>query len=141
MPIAERLNDTRTFVTRAGQRLSFSPIGFGSAPLGNYLRALSEEECDATLNRAWDAGIRYFDTAPFYGLGLSEMRVGRLLRAKPRDAFTLSSKVGRLLVPCAPQEVNGGFFIDVPHVKVVYDYSYDGVMRSYEDSRKRLGIE
>jgi D-threo-aldose 1-dehydrogenase len=140
-PVAQSLGETKTFITRGGARLSFTPIGFGSAPLGNYLRKLSEEECDATLNRAWDAGIRYFDTAPFYGLGLSEMRVGRLLRGKPRDSFTLSSKVGRLLIPCPPEEVNGFFFKDTPQVKFVYDYSYDGVMRSYEESRKRLGLD
>lgn len=138
---AHSLHDVRKFVTRLGATLSFTPIGFGSAPLGNYLRKLSEEECDATLNCAWEADIRYFDTAPFYGLGLSELRVGRLLRGKSRDAFTLSSKVGRLLVPCPPEEVNGFFFKDTPQVKWIYDYSYDGVMRSYEESRRRLGLD
>ncbi|HEY0939872.1 MAG TPA: aldo/keto reductase [Steroidobacter sp.] len=131
----------RQFTTRAGRRLSFSPIGFGSAPLGNYLRAMSEEECDATLQSAWNSGIRYYDTAPFYGLGLSEMRVGRLLSRQTRASFTLSSKVGRLLEPCAPEEVNGYFFVNTPQVRFVYDYSYDGVMRSHEASLKRLGVD
>lgn len=141
MAFPTRISDRKEFITRAGKRVSFTPIGFGSAPLGNYLRAMTEEECDATLARAWDSGIRYFDTAPFYGLGLSETRVGRLLRQRSRAEFTLSSKVGRLLEPCAPDEVNGIFYVDTPHVKFVYDYSYDGVMRSLESSLKRLGVD
>ena len=136
-----RANDRKQFTTRAGRKISFTTVGFGSAPLGNYLRTLTEEECDATLQTAWDSGIRYFDTAPMYGLGLSEMRVGRLLKRLPRESFTLSSKVGRLLVPCPPEEVNGLFFVNTPQVKFVYDYSYDAIMRSYEESRKRLGFD
>lgn len=133
--------DRRRFVTRAGKSLDFTALGFGSAPLGNYLRALSEEECDRTLSAAWDSGVRYFDTAPLYGLGLSEMRVGRLLAQRPRQDFILSTKVGRLLLPCEKDEVNGIFFVETPQVRFVYDYSYDGVMRSYEESLKRLGLE
>jgi D-threo-aldose 1-dehydrogenase len=128
-------------VTRAGRELTFTAMGFGSAPLGNYLRPLSEAECDQTLAAAWDSGMRYFDTAPLYGLGLSEMRVGRLLAQRPRQEFTLSTKVGRLLTPCAKEEVNGFFFVETPQVRFSYDYSYDGVMRSYEASLKRLGLE
>jgi len=131
----------RRFVTRGGRILDFTSLGFGSAPLGNYLRPLSEEDCDETLAAAWDAGMRYFDTAPFYGLGLSEMRVGRLLRSRRREDYILSTKVGRVLDPCAKDEVNGVFFVETPQVHWSYDYSYDGVMRSYEDSRKRLGID
>ncbi|MEX2148595.1 MAG: aldo/keto reductase [Steroidobacteraceae bacterium] len=131
----------RRFVTRAGKSLDFTALGFGSAPLGNYLRPLSEEECDRTLSAAWDSGVRYFDTAPLYGLGLSEMRVGRLLAARPRKDFILSTKVGRLLLPCEKDEVNGIFFVETPQVRFVYDYSYDGVMRSYEESLKRLGLD
>jgi D-threo-aldose 1-dehydrogenase len=141
MPVPQRISEQKSFVTRGDRQLTFTPIGFGSAPLGNYLRAMTEDECDATLARAWDSGIRYFDTAPFYGLGLSEMRVGRLLRDKPRASFTLSSKVGRLLEPCPPEEVNGFFFKETPQVKFIYDYSYDGVMRSHEASLKRLGLD
>jgi len=131
----------RRFVTRGGETLDFTALGFGSAPLGNYLRPLSEEDCDKTLSAAWGAGMRYFDTAPFYGLGLSEMRVGRLLRSRRREDYLLSTKVGRVLDPCAKDEVNGVFFVETPQVHWSYDYSYDGVMRSYEDSRKRLGID
>ncbi len=131
----------RPFVTRAGKRLEFTALGFGSAPLGNYLRPLAEADCDATLAAAWAAGVRYFDTAPFYGLGLAEQRVGRALKARRRADFVLSTKVGRVLEPCAKDEVNGGFFVDTPQVRFDYDYSYDGVMRSFESSLARLGLE
>lgn len=141
MAATNRALERRTFVTREGRSLSFTTIGFGSAPLGNYLRALSEEECDATLETAWDSSIRYFDTAPFYGLGLSETRVGRLLRQHKPAQYTISTKVGRLLEPCAPDKVNGAFFVHTPQVRFVYDYSYDAVMRSYEASLERLGVD
>jgi len=136
-----RATKERTFTTRAGRDVSFTALGFGSAPLGNYLRALSEQECDETLSAAWESGLRYYDTAPLYGLGLSEQRVGRLLRRRPRDEFTISTKVGRLLEPCAPDEVNGLFFVHTPQVRFIYDYSYDAVMRSYESSLRRLGLD
>ena len=136
-----RASDRRRCVTRAGRELTFTAMGFGSAPLGNYLRPLSEAECDQTLATAWNSGMRYFDTAPLYGLGLSEMRVGRLLRQRPRNEFIVSTKVGRLLTPCAKEEVNGFFFVETPQVRFSYDYSYDGVMRSYEDSLKRIGLD
>jgi len=131
----------RRFTNRLGASLDFTLLGFGSAPLGNYLRPLSEEDCDATLRAAWDAGLRYYDTAPFYGLGLSEMRVGRLLQQMPRDEFVVATKVGRVLNPCEPDEVNGFFFVDTPQVRFEYDYTYDGVMRSYEESLERLGLD
>jgi D-threo-aldose 1-dehydrogenase len=131
----------RTFVTRAGKEITFTTLGFGSGPLGNYLRPLTEEDCDATLATAWDSGMRYFDTAPMYGLGLSELRVGRLLQQKNRDEFTIATKVGRLLEPCEPDEVDGIFFVETPQVKMIFDYSYDGIMRSYEESLGRLGLD
>jgi len=131
----------RRFVTRAGRELKFTALGFGSAPLGNYLRPLSEEECEQTLSAAWDSGARYFDTAPLYGLGLSEMRVGRLLSKRRRQDFIIATKVGRLLLPCEKDEVNGLFFVETPQVRFIYDYSYDGIMRSYEESLKRLGLD
>lgn len=141
MPKSPRADQLRKFVTRAGREVAFSALGFGAAPLGNYLRALSEPECDALLGAAWNSGLRYFDVAPFYGLGLSEMRVGRLLREHAGELFTLGSKVGRLLEPCPPDQVNGLFFVGTPQVRWTYDYSYDGVMRSYEASLKRLGLD
>ena len=131
----------RTFVSRAGREIPFTPIGFGSAPLGNYLRPLSEEDCDATLEAAWQAGMRYFDTAPFYGFGLSEQRIGRLLKKVDRDDYVISTKVGRLFEPCAPEDVNSLFFRNTPQLRFYYDYSYDGVMRSYEESLGRLGVD
>jgi len=124
-----------------GRSMTMSEFGFGAAPLGNYRRTLSEEECDATLARAWELGVRYYDTAPLYGFGLSEMRVGRLLQTKQSDDYVLSSKVGRLLEPCPPEEADGIIFENIPPCKFVYDYSYDGVMRSYEESLKRIGVD
>ncbi len=134
-------NRKSEFQTPQGRRLSLSEFGFGAAPLGNYRRTLTEEECDATLARAWELGVRYYDTAPLYGFGLSEMRVGRLLQTKKSDEYVLSSKVGRLLEPCPPDEADGLIFENIPPFKFVYDYSYDGVMRSYEESLKRIGVD
>jgi len=131
----------REFVTRAGRKLSFTTLGFGSAPLGNYLRPLSEKDCDETLEAAWNCGMRYFDTAPLYGFGLSELRVGRLLKKVDRKDYVISTKVGRLFEKCEKNEVNSGFFIDTPQLRFYYDYSYDGVMRSYQESLQRLGID
>jgi D-threo-aldose 1-dehydrogenase len=141
MAKSPRAHEVRTLVTRAGREVAFSALGFGAAPLGNYLRALSEPECDALLAAAWSSGLRYFDVAPFYGLGLSETRVGRLLREHLGEPFTLGSKVGRLLEPCSSDQVNGLFFVETPQVHWSYDYSYDGVMRSYEASLERLGLD
>ncbi len=133
------MNERGEFVTRSGNALSLGALGFGSAPLGNMNRVLSEDEADATLEKAWTGGIRYFDTAPLYGHGLAEKRIGRVL-AKHSD-YVLSTKVGRLLEPCPPGEEGAGIFLKVPHVKVRYDYSYDAVMRSFEESKKRLGLD
>ncbi|HEV7716457.1 MAG TPA: aldo/keto reductase [Steroidobacteraceae bacterium] len=141
MSESQRASRQREFVTRAGRKLHFSTLGFGSAPLGNYTRPLSEAECEAILAAAWNSRLRYFDTAPLYGLGLSEMRVGGLLRKHANEPFTISTKVGRLLEPCEPGEVNGAFFVNTPQVRFVYDYSYDAVMRSYEESLERLGLD
>lgn len=122
--------------------LTFTEIGFGSAPLGNLYRAISDAEADAVLNAAWEGGIRYFDTAPLYGLGLSETRLNRFLRDKPRDAYVLSTKVGRLLHACPPDQRDGfGKWFDVPARREEYDYGYDGVMRSVEFSLERLGVD
>lgn len=123
--------------------LTFSELGFGTAPLGNLYRAISDEEADAVLTRAWDLGIRYFDTAPLYGLGLSETRLNRFLRGKPRDEYVLSTKIGRLLRSCKAGEERDciGKFFDVPARKEVYDYSHDGVMRSVEFSLERMGVD
>jgi len=121
--------------------LRFTELGVGTAPLGNLYRAISDDEAQAVLSRAWDAGVRYFDTAPQYGLGLSETRLNRFLRDKPRDSYVLSSKVGRLLQPCTAQERDGiGKWFEVPNRRGIFDYGYDGVMRSVDFSLERLGI-
>jgi D-threo-aldose 1-dehydrogenase len=127
---------------RAGKPISFTELGFGAAPLGNLYRAITEADAQAILARAWEGGVRYFDTAPLYGLGLSETRLNHFLRDKPRNAYVLSSKVGRLLHPCPPETRDGlDKWFDVPARNEVYDYSYDGVMRSLEASLERLGLD
>ena len=131
----------QAFTTRAGRALAFTKLGFGSASLGNMHRKFTEEECDATIARAWARGVRYVDTAPLYGLGLAEMRVGRAFGKHPRGDYLVSTKVGRILEPCAPGEENGDIYVDTPQVRYFYDYSYDGVMRSYEASLKRLALD
>ena len=122
--------------------LEFTELGFGSAPLGNLYQAISDDDAHATLESAWHCGCRYFDTAPLYGLGLAETRMNRFLRGKRRDDYVLSTKVGRLLAVCPPKQRTGiGFFIDTPARREIYDYSYDGVMRSVEFSLERLGVD
>ena len=122
--------------------LAFTELGFGTAPLGNLYRAISDESAEALLEAAWTGGVRYFDTAPLYGFGLAETRVNRMLRGKPRDSYTLSTKVGRLLKATSPEDRDGfGKWFEVPSRREVYDYSYDGVMRSLEFSLERLGVD
>ncbi len=121
--------------------LSFTELGFGTAPLGNLYKSVSDESAHQVLELAWTSGLRYFDTAPLYGLGLSETRLNRFLRNKPRHEYLLSTKVGRLIKPCSPENRTGiGKFFDVPDRKEFFDYSYDGIMRSLEFSIERLGV-
>jgi D-threo-aldose 1-dehydrogenase len=115
-------------------------LGLGTAPLAGLFAEVPEEQALAVIERSWDAGIRFYDTAPLYGHGLAELRVGKALRDQPRNEFTLASKVGRLLRADAPPEP-GQSFRGTPPVNPVFDFSYDGVMRSVEESRERLGIE
>lgn len=122
--------------------LSLTRLGFGTAPLGNLYRAISDDEAQAILEMAWDRGVRYYDTAPLYGLGLSETRLNRFLRGKPRDEYVLSTKIGRLLKATIPDKRDGfGKWFDVPARNEVYDYGYDGTMRSLEFSLERLGVD
>lgn len=116
------------------------PLGFGGAPLGNMFERVSDADAAATLEAAWDAGIQYFDTAPVYGPGISEHRFGEVLRNKPRDAFVLSTKVGRLLRADASKGGQHGPFVAGLPFRVDYDYTADGVRRSIEDSLQRLGL-
>lgn len=115
-------------------------LGFGGAPLGNLYRALADEQAHATVRAAYDSGMRLFDTAPLYGYGLSEHRIGEALRWEDRESFVLSTKVGRLLKPVPPREAKGGLFKQILPFKEDYDYGYDGVLRSVEDSLQRLGL-
>jgi D-threo-aldose 1-dehydrogenase len=122
--------------------IDFTELGFGAAPLGNLYRAISDKEAHDVLQAAWDTGCRYFDTAPLYGLGISERRVGSFLRTKNRDDYVISTKAGRLLRVCPPDQKTGiGKFFDTPNRREVYDYSYDGVMRSVEASLERTGLD
>lgn len=116
-------------------------LGLGCASLGNLYQAISDSEARATVDAAWDAGVRVFDTAPYYGLGLSERRLGDALRERARDDYILSTKVGRLLHPdTAPLPTVRHGFVNPLSFDVRYDYSYDGIMRSYETSLQRLGL-
>lgn len=132
----------RPFKSHSGHVLEMSTLGFGTAPLGNLYRAIDNAQALQTLQEAWAQGLRYYDTAPLYGFGIAETRTGGFLREMPRDEFVLSTKVGRWLKPCASDVRDGiGKFFDVPSRQMVYDYSYDGVMRSLEFSYERLGLD
>jgi D-threo-aldose 1-dehydrogenase len=120
-------------------------LGFGGAGLGDLFTVVPDDVAEATLAAAWDAGIRYFDTSPWYGLGGSEHRLGRFLRRQPRDDLRLSTKVGRLLSAPVSEAESARQRAEVPWAGGLdfirrHDYSYDGVMRSYEDSLQRLGM-
>jgi D-threo-aldose 1-dehydrogenase len=122
--------------------VALTQLGFGGAPLGELFVRVDEATAAATLQAAWDEGVRYYDTAPYYGRGLSEIRYGRFLDAKPRSGFVLSSKVGRWFFPPArPDEFQTGpTWAGGLRFEHVHDYSYDGIMRSYEQSQMRLGM-
>ncbi len=149
-------------------RLRVTRLGFGMAPLGGLYEAVTDEAAAETLAHAWTMGIRYYDVAPLYGYGQAEQRLGQMLVSHPRDEFVISTKVGRLLYPlaevladpsldrdwqrlgsvtavgpdAAPAEaIDDWYYRGVPDVRPVYDYSYDGVMRSVEASLKRTGLD
>lgn len=116
-------------------------LGLGGASLGELFVKVSEEDALATVRAAWDHGIRYFDTAPWYGRGLSELRMGAGLRDRPRDEFVLSTKIGRWLrAPADPDTFSTAPWTGGAPFEVVFDYTYDGIMRAYEQSQLRLGI-
>ncbi len=120
--------------------LQVTRLGLGTAPLGGLFEAVADDEAHRVVEAAWKAGIRFFDTAPLYGHGLAELRLGAVLSSKPRDEFVLATKVGRLLRAGAPPEP-GQAYKGVPPVNPVFDFSYDGVMRSVEESLSRLGLD
>ncbi len=115
-------------------------LGFGGASIGELFVRVSEADAAATLAAAWQAGVRYFDTAPWYGRGLSELRTGAGLRDHPRSEYSLSTKVGRWLRPASAAGFDGAPWLGGSPNEVVFDYTYDGIMRSVEGSRLRLGI-
>lgn len=118
-----------------------SQLGFGGAPLGDLFTQVSDTDADRTLAAAREAGIRYFDTAPLYGLGKSEHRVGRFVRSASREDVVVSTKVGRVLrAPVNPGNVSPSIFAGALPFEFFFDYGYDGIMRSFEDSLQRLGI-
>jgi len=121
--------------------LEVTRFGFGTAPIGNIFREIDEETAHGMIRRAWDAGVRYFDTAPMYGHGLSELRTGQGLRWKTRDDFILSSKVGRILKPAKREAIAFAPWTNAAPFAMQFDYTYDGVMRSFEDSLQRLALE
>jgi D-threo-aldose 1-dehydrogenase len=129
---------------RGGLRVG--PLAFGGAPLGNLGQPVSEADAQGALAAAWESGIRYFDTAPHYGLGLSEERFGTGLAGRPRDALIVSTKVGRLLAPnigSTPSTASAddeGFAVPATSVRV-RDYSRDGVLRSVGSSMQRLRLD
>jgi D-threo-aldose 1-dehydrogenase len=114
-------------------------VGLGGGPLGNYQRAISDAEASSTVEAAWVAGIRYFDTAPYYGAGLAERRLGRALRDRPRAEYMLSTKVGRLVRPGPGDAVS--IFLVPPTDHCVWDFSAGGVRRSLDESLNRLGTD
>jgi D-threo-aldose 1-dehydrogenase len=123
--------------------VAVTSLGLGAAPLGNLYAPIDDEAAERTIGAAWDCGIRWFDTAPHYGLGLSERRLGRALRTRPRADYVVSTKVGRLLDPIeAPSgdDLAAGFAVPATHRRR-WDFSADGVHRSLEDSLARLGLD
>lgn len=115
-------------------KLQVTTLGLGTATMGGTRVKVTRQQGEDIVTAAWDAGVRYVDTAPFYGIGAAEHRVGDALRDKPRDEWVLGTKVGRLLCPTKEGR------IDPMPFDVIYDYSYDGIMRSVEDSYQRLGL-
>ena len=122
--------------------LSLPAFGFGSAHLGELYGRVDEADVRATLDAAWDAGVRYYDTAPWYGRGLSEHRLGHHLRNRPRPEFKLTTKVGRTLFrPDDPAHFDRSPWVGGLNFEVNFDYSYDGIMRSYAQALQRLAID
>lgn len=116
-------------------------LGFGGAPLGDIYARIPHAQAYAAVEKAWELGARLFDTAPLYGHGLSEHRIGHVLRDKPRDSYVLSTKVGRWLEPHDPRTLDRGQWAGGLNMRWTYDYTYDGTKRAIDQSFQRLGIE
>ena len=123
-------------------KLDVTELGLGGAPMGGFRATIADAEATALIDAAYEDGVRYFDTSPFYGYGRSELRMGAALRQRPRDEYVLSTKVGRIMHAMAPGEQPPADFRNhgLPGFAPVFDYSYDGVMRSLEHSCLRLGL-
>ncbi|MDA9407220.1 aldo/keto reductase [Bradyrhizobium sp. CCBAU 45384] len=126
---------------RLADNLEVTSIGLGSAPLGGLFSAVSDADAEATVAKAWSLGVRFFDTAPLYGFGLAERRLGAFLRQQQRESYAISTKVGRLLRAPDSTTVEDDHFKDAPALRPRFDFSYDGVMRSVEESLERLGLD
>ena len=121
-------------------KVRVTELGLGTAPLGELFDKIEDHEAAAIIGAAWDGGVRYFDTSPWYGRGLAEHSLGRALYRKPRDQYFISTKIGRLLRrPLGPNAIKDQWLGGL-EFQTVFDYGYDGVMRSFEDSLQRLGI-
>lgn len=132
-----RVNETIQ-LPRGG--LSLTALGMGCAVIGGLYRPTSEADARATVDQAWELGLRFFDTAPYYGFTLSEHRLGAALRERPRDEYVIATKVGRLMKPDATVRPGENGWAEPLPFRPVYDYSYDAIMRSHEDSLQRLGM-
>src|SRR5829696_3233892 len=123
-------------------KLEVTTLGLGGAPMGGFRATISDAEAVALSDAAYEGGVRYFDTSPFYGYGRSELRMGGALRNKPREEFVLSTKVGRILHAMKPGEKKPADFRDngLPGFAPVFDYTYGGDMRAVDDSLRRLGL-
>lgn len=121
-----------------GTGAKVTALGFGGAPIGNFMRPFTDEAARRLVDQSWDQGVRYFDTAGLYGHGLSEYRLGHALHERPREEYSLLTKVGRTLTPADPATFDSGLWVDPAPMKVTYDYTYDGIMRSVEGAMQRL---
>ena len=123
-------------------KIEVTTLGLGGAPMGGFRATIPDAESMALIEAAWAGGVRYYDTSPFYGYGRSELRMGAALREKPREEFVISTKIGRIMHPLKPGERKPADFREngLPGFSPVFDYSYDGVMRSLEHSHLRLGL-
>jgi D-threo-aldose 1-dehydrogenase len=136
------VNLVSTYKQVAKTALKLPAFGFGSAHLGELYGRVDEADVKATLDAAWDAGVRYYDTAPWYGRGLSEHRLGAYLRAKPRSEFKLTTKVGRTLFrPKDPATFDRSPWKGGLNFEINFDYTYDGIMRSYAQALQRLAVD
>ena len=121
--------------------LSISELGIGTAPIGGWPKFLEEKKALETLESAWESGIRYFDTAPFYGYGMAEERLGKFLKNKVRNEYVVSTKVGRIIIDSDKNSTFEPFFQGSPKREPYFDFSYDATLKSFEESLKRLQLD